>query len=146
MRFLLLPSITSKMLSIPGLVFVFVGQISRSLAMITCGESFNHIIQKSKKDNHALVTFGIYKYLRHPSYFGFFYWSIGTQLMLGNCISSILFSGASYMFFNTRIPFEEKTLLKLFPDQYPEYLNTTIIGIPFIKKTKGTPASGNGSD
>jgi hypothetical protein len=34
--------------------FVIVGQVSRSLGMVTCGESFNHMIQKSKKNNHVL--------------------------------------------------------------------------------------------
>jgi len=74
-----------------------------------------------------------YQYLRHPSYFGFYYWSIGTQLVLGNFISAILFAIASWMFFHRRIPFEEQTLLKLFPEEYPDYRNKTFIGIPFIK-------------
>lgn len=135
MRFLLFPSTNSKFLSTIGLIFVIVGQVSRSLGMVTCGESFNHMIQKSKKNNHVLVTGGIYKYLRHPSYFGFFYWSVGTQLMLGNFISTVLFCGASWMFFHRRIPFEEQTLLKMFPNEYPEYFKSTIIGIPFIRTT-----------
>ncbi len=133
MRLLFFPSTNSKILLFVGLIFVIVGQVSRSLGMITCGESFNHMIQKSKKNNHVLVTHGIYQYLRHPSYFGFFYWSVGTQLLLGNFISSILFCGASWMFFNRRIPFEEQTLLKMFPDEYSNYYKTTIIGIPFVK-------------
>ena len=29
------------------------------MAMITCGESFNHIIQQSKKDSHKIVTDGM---------------------------------------------------------------------------------------
>ena len=54
MRFLLFPSTNSKFLSTIGLIFVIVGQLSRSLGMVTCGESFNHMIQKSKKNNHVL--------------------------------------------------------------------------------------------
>ena len=52
---------------------VVIGQFIRSLAMVTCGESFNHLIQTERKDNHVLVTHGIYKYLRHPRYVN---WSI----------------------------------------------------------------------
>ena len=54
MRFLLFPSTNSKFLSTIGLIFVIVGQVSRSLGMVTCGESFDHMIQKSKKNNHVL--------------------------------------------------------------------------------------------
>lgn len=135
LRFLFYPSMCSKFMSILGLLVVSVAQFTRSLGMVTCGESFNHMIQKSKKNNHLLVTSGIYKYLRHPSYFGFFYWSVGTQIVLGNWISTFLFGAASWMFFNRRIPFEEQTLLKMFPDEYPQYFKTTYIGIPFIRTT-----------
>ena len=37
-----------------GLVLVVGGQALRFLAMKKCGESFNHIIQDKKKDNHVL--------------------------------------------------------------------------------------------
>jgi len=135
-RFFFCPFINRSSLSMLGFSLVIMGQVTRSLAMITCGESFNHIIQHSKKKSHVLVQTGIYRYLRHPSYFGFYYWSIGTQLLLGNFMSTILFAIASWMFFHRRIPFEEQTLLKLFPQEYTNYKSNTIIGIPFIKTVK----------
>jgi hypothetical protein len=55
--------------------------------------------------------------------------------MVGNFISTVLFCGASWMFVHRRIPFEEQTLLKMFPNEYPEYFKSTIIGIPFIRTT-----------
>lgn len=135
-RFIFFPSVSSKFLFVSGGLLVVLGQCIRSLAMITCGESFNHIIQHSKKKNHVLVQHGIYKYLRHPSYFGFFYWSIGTQLLLGNMISTVMFTIASWVFFQRRIPYEEATLLKIFPAEYAQYRTSTYIGIPFINTTK----------
>ena len=42
-----------------GILFVMLGQTCRTLAMVTCGESFNHYIQRDKKDNHVLVTNGM---------------------------------------------------------------------------------------
>eukprot|EP00571_Detonula_confervacea_P012668 CAMPEP_0172312748 /NCGR_PEP_ID=MMETSP1058-20130122/18539_1 /TAXON_ID=83371 /ORGANISM="Detonula confervacea, Strain CCMP 353" /LENGTH=236 /DNA_ID=CAMNT_0013026293 /DNA_START=154 /DNA_END=861 /DNA_ORIENTATION=- len=79
-----------------GILFVLGGQLCRSWAMVTCGESFNHYIQRDKKENHALVTHGIYGTLRHPSYVGFFYWSVGTQLVLCNPISTIIYGLAAW--------------------------------------------------
>ena len=115
-----------------GALLVVVAQIIRSSAMITCGESFNHLIQTAKKENHTLITHGIYKYLRHPSYVGFYYWSIATQLVLNNWFSVCMFSAASWMFFRRRIPYEEESLLQLFPDEYAGYAKRTWVGIPFI--------------
>ena len=63
-----------------GFIVVVAGQTIRALAMYHCGEHFNHVIMTQKEESHKLVTTGIYKYLRHPSYFGWFYWTIGTQV------------------------------------------------------------------
>lgn len=111
---------------------VISAQCIRSLAMATCGESFNHYIQVSKKENHVLVTHGIYKILRHPSYVGFFYWAVGTQLLLGNVLHTLLFAIVAGAFFSRRIPYEEEALMQLFPEEYPDYMKRTYIGIPFI--------------
>lgn len=131
-RFVFFPTLNSSMLSLLGVLVIAISQTIRSLAMITCAESFNHLIQRSKKENHVLITHGIYNYFRHPSYFGFFYWSVGTQLALGNCVSTSLFALASCMFFRRRIPYEEESLLHLFPDEYPSYAKRTWVGIPFV--------------
>ena len=116
-----------------GIIVLLFAQLLRSLAMKTCGESFNHLIQTSKKTNHTLVTKGVYQYFRHPSYAGFFYWSVATQLVLNNLLSTILFGMASLMFFRRRIPYEEECLMEHFPnDEYLNYARTTFIGIPYI--------------
>ena len=115
-----------------GLLFVLVGQCIRSLAMWQCGENFNHIIMEKQCESHRLVTSGIYSFLRHPSYFGWFYWSIGTQIILHNPISTLAYFYASWKFFHERIAFEEKTLTQFYKDEYLSYKRRTVIGIPFI--------------
>lgn len=100
--------------------------------MMKCGESFNHYIQTLRKENHVLVTDGIYSWFRHPSYTGFYYWSIGTQLVLHNPVSGLLFAIAGWKFFSQRIPYEERSLIRLFGDQYYDYVRRSYIGIPFI--------------
>ena len=92
------------LITISGVVLVISSQIIRSRAMMKCGESFNHYIQTERKENHILVTDGIYSWFRHPSYLGFYYWSIGTQLILHNPISGLLFAIAGWKFFSQRIP------------------------------------------
>jgi protein-S-isoprenylcysteine O-methyltransferase len=130
-RFFFFPS-ASTAVFLFGVILVIAAQTIRTWAMITCGESFNHLIQTLRKENHVLVTHGVYKYLRHPSYVGFYYWSIATQLVLNNWFSTWLFAIASLVFFRRRIPYEEESLLEHFPDEYEAYAKTTIVGIPFI--------------
>lgn len=67
-------------LSTVGLVMVIFGDCLRKAAMLTAGSNFNHIVQNEKSDTHTLVTTGVYGWFRHPSYVGWFYWSIGTQV------------------------------------------------------------------
>jgi protein-S-isoprenylcysteine O-methyltransferase len=121
-----------RTMSITGLVLVIGGQWLRSCAMATASESFNHYIQIQKNDNHRLVTNGVYAYVRHPSYMGFFFWSIGTQLILGNILHTVVYTAATWQFFYRRIAYEEESLNQFFPEEYPSYVSATVSGIPFI--------------
>jgi protein-S-isoprenylcysteine O-methyltransferase len=58
---------------IPGTLIAFAGLVIRMVGMCTCGANFNHIVAESRPTNHRLVTNGIYEYLRHPSYCGWFW-------------------------------------------------------------------------
>jgi protein-S-isoprenylcysteine O-methyltransferase len=54
-----------------GILLVVSAQTLRTMAMVTCGESFNHLIQPNKKDNHVLITHGMYVVCTVA---GAFYW------------------------------------------------------------------------
>lgn len=86
-----------------GFFMVVVGQTVRSVAMCQAGTNFNHQVQEKKNEGHALVSTGLYSIFRHPSYFGFFWWGLGTQVVLGNTISLVGYAGVLWYFFKTRI-------------------------------------------
>lgn len=86
-----------------GVLLILVGQAVRSIAMAQAGTNFNHTVQSKKSDGHELVTSGMYAYFRHPSYFGFFWWGVGTQLMLGNAVCFVGYAGVLWYFFSQRI-------------------------------------------
>lgn len=86
-----------------GLGLVVVGQTTRTMAMVHAGSNFNHLVQSRKKQGHVLVTGGIYAWLRHPSYFGFFWWGLGTQLALGNIVCLAGYAVVLWRFFRRRI-------------------------------------------
>ncbi|EDK38829.2 hypothetical protein PGUG_02927 [Meyerozyma guilliermondii ATCC 6260] len=116
-----------------GLIIALMGQVCRTGAMYTARESFNHYIQREKDDTHVLIKHGIYKYIRHPSYFGFFWWFIGTQLYLGNTVILLGGSFKLWKFFKARIDYEESLLIKFFKNDYVQYRAATPVGIPFIR-------------
>ncbi|KAK8747784.1 hypothetical protein OTU49_016602 [Cherax quadricarinatus] len=116
-----------------GIIICLWGEIIRKSAMLTAKTNFNHIVQTKRQENHELVTWGTYKLFRHPSYVGWFWWSVGTQLILVNPLCSIAYTLASWSFFNERINFEEITLINFFGEKYLDYQKRVGTGLPFIK-------------
>jgi protein-S-isoprenylcysteine O-methyltransferase len=141
-----------KLQLILGLLLVIVGQTVRSLAMAHAGTNFNHTVQVVHKEGHSMVTDGVYRILRHPSYFGFFWWSIGTQLVLENVLCFWAYALILRTFFSNRIQSElrlleqklclfgysdvpastdeERLLTLFFHEEYSDYMRRTWVGIP----------------
>lgn len=127
-----MPSIMSYF----GLILCISGEILRKSAMCTAKHNFNHVVQSEKSDNHELVTHGVYNLCRHPSYVGWFYWSIGTQLILQNPLCLFAYALMSWSFFHDRVLIEEITLLNFFGEDYVEYQERVGTGLPFISGYK----------
>ncbi|XP_069774706.1 protein-S-isoprenylcysteine O-methyltransferase [Narcine bancroftii] len=126
-------------LSFLGLLMVLFGESLRKAAMLTAGSNFNHIVQNEKAESHRLVTSGVYSWSRHPSYVGWFYWSIGTQVILCNPICIVGYTLASWRFFRERIEEEEMTLIQFFGEDYEQYKKQIPTRLPFIKGAKLEP-------
>ncbi|KAK3932805.1 Protein-S-isoprenylcysteine O-methyltransferase [Frankliniella fusca] len=120
-------------LSVLGFFMCLSGEILRKVAMWTASTNFNHEVQSVHADDHVLVTHGVYQFMRHPSYVGWFIWSIGSQVLLINPICLIGYTIVSWSFFNERIFYEEITLLNFFGAEYHRYQQKTSTGLPFIK-------------
>lgn len=116
-----------------GLAIVITGEIIRKLAIITAGNAFTHLIRTHHDERHELVTHGIYRFIRHPGYLGFFIWSVGTQIMLCNPLSTIGFAIVVWRFFYQRIPYEEYFLRQFFGAEYNEYARRVPSGVPFVR-------------
>nr|KYP51104.1 Protein-S-isoprenylcysteine O-methyltransferase B [Cajanus cajan] len=116
-----------------GLALVVIGEIIRKMGILTAGKAFTHLIKIYHEDHHQLITHGIYRYIRHPGYCGFLIWSIGTQIMLCNPISTFAFAAVVWRFFAQRIPYEEYFLRQFFGAQYEEYAQRVGSGVPFVK-------------
>jgi len=91
---------------IPCLLVAIVGMSLRIIAFFTCRNNFTHLVRLRKNPEHRLVTNGIYSVLRHPGYTGFYYFSVFSQLFLGNFFVSIAFAVVLSRFFDDRIEYE----------------------------------------
>nr|CAG4644263.1 EOG090X0CFU [Lepidurus arcticus] len=115
-----------------GLGLCIFGEVLRKGAMLTAGFHFDHLIRYEKEEGHSLITHGVYSYMRHPAYVGWFYWAIATQLILVNPVCVLAYMWASWNFFNARIFEEECTLLNFFGEDYLNYQSRVPTGLPFI--------------
>ena len=71
--------------------------------------------------NWTTLTETLTATFRHPSYAGWFLWSLGSQLILVNPICLLAYAYVSFSFFSERIYCEEFMLLKFFGKEYREY-------------------------
>ncbi|CAG0892788.1 unnamed protein product [Cyprideis torosa] len=134
-----MPSLKSMYLPvILGVCLCTIGEILRKSAMVTAGRSFHHVVQTVKQPEHVLITWGVFSFCRHPSYLGWFLWSLGSQVILFNPVCMVIYPIVSWQFFSSRIYHEEYTLLKFFGEGYSEYQNRVPTGLPFIAGFKQT--------
>lgn len=105
----------------------------RVAAMLQCGANFSLMIESERRGSHRLVQHGLYAYLRHPSYFGWFWRTCFAQFILANPLSAVAHTVVTWFFFRSRIPYEEATMQRsdYFGEEYKAYKRRTYIGIPF---------------
>ena len=125
-----------KILFITGLLMTIIGQYFRIAALFTGKSNFTHKIQFKKRKNHVLVKYGIYSICRHPSYFGFFIWSVGIEIMCVNPLCTIAFAYILFKFFKNRIELEEEYLIRFFGMEYIKYRREVGCLFPFVDISK----------
>ncbi len=84
------------------------------------------------RDQHALVSRGIYQTLRHPMYSALWLWVISQALLLPNWIAGLSgLVGFGTLFFG-RVGQEERMMMETFGDEYRAYMARTYRLIPGI--------------
>merc|ERR1711920_779279 len=106
----------------------------RVTALYTAGRNFTHEMRESKEPDHRLVIRGIYGFVRHPSYVGWFLRATGTQIVLRNPVSFVCYFYVSWCFFRQRIRAEEYYLIRFFGNQYIDYARDVWCGLPWMSK------------
>ncbi len=96
------------------------GFFLRLSAIRTLGRLFTFEI--GIREDHKIIREGPYKWLRHPSYTGYFFMNLGFSGLLANEWFLILSVVSISVFFFLRIPAEEKMLKARFGRAYEEYI------------------------
>jgi len=82
------------------------------------------------RENHRLVTQGIYRHVRHPMYAAFFLYSIGQALVVPNWVVGPSYFVTFGILFALRIRAEERMMLEAFGDEYAAYMARTGLLVP----------------
>jgi protein-S-isoprenylcysteine O-methyltransferase Ste14 len=84
------------------------------------------------RDEHQLVTGGIYSLVRHPMYLSLLVYSAGQVLVLPNWVVGPAYGVAMALVFAFRLRPEEQMMLDVFGDEYKVYMRRTKRLIPGI--------------
>ena len=115
--------------NVAGLILFVVGMTIAFVAVFTLKRFYSSSLVIV--EDHQLITHGIYRFMRHPIYFGVIIAIMGAPVyapsLYGFMILSLLIPIFLY-----RIRMEEEILTDEFGDAYQEYKETTSKLIPFI--------------
>jgi len=108
-------------LRLVGTAMWFTGYALRKLAVYTCGKQFT--FKLAVKDDHQLVTRGIYSIVRHPSYSGLFLIFIGDQFTYGKEVAVWRFfmHALAELYMPHRCNVEDEQLRKHFGEEHAAY-------------------------
>jgi protein-S-isoprenylcysteine O-methyltransferase Ste14 len=94
----------------------------------------NWSVSLELRQDHQLVTHGIYRWIRHPMYTSIWMWGFAQGMMLANWFAgwSVLPAFAAMYFIRT--PREERLMYEEFGDGYQEYIQRTGRLFPRLRK------------
>ncbi len=112
-----------------GILFSLIGYLIRLFSMLHLKNNFSwRVICPSK-----IIKTGIYKYIRHPMYFGGLILFFGLFIIATKQIMfPLLITIYTFNFYVDRIDREEQLMIFTYGNEYLEYMKKTKTIIPFI--------------
>ncbi len=115
--------------SIVGLALIVIGLTIELVAHFTLWRFYSSTLVI--REDHQLITHGIYRFTRHPIYLGAIMVCIGVPVYASSPYGLLTMSALIPVFLN-RIRIEERMLTDEFGDAYRTYTEATSKLIPFI--------------
>ena len=115
--------------SIVGLALVVIGFTILLVAQVTLRRYYSSTLVI--REDHQLITHGIYRFTRHPIYLGNIMVFIGVSVFTSSLYGLLIMSALIPIFLN-RIRMEERLLTEEFGDAHRTYMEATRKLLPFI--------------
>ena len=94
----------------------------------------NWSVSLELRENHQLVSHGVYRWIRHPMYASIWLWGLAQGMMLANWFAGWSVMPVFATMYVIRMPREERLMCEEFGDDYREYARRT--GRIFPRLTK----------
>jgi protein-S-isoprenylcysteine O-methyltransferase Ste14 len=112
-----------------GVVLCIAGLLFCIWARFTLGRNWSGVV--TLKGRHELITSGPYALVRHPIYTGLLTMFVATVIVLGH-VAGIIAMPFVFVSLWIKLRYEEKLMLKKFPNEYAAYRQRVKRMIPFI--------------
>ena len=112
-----------------GLMLIVIGFVIILIAQITLWKYYSSTLVI--KENHQLITHGIYRFVRHPIYLGNITLFLGIAVYVSSLYGFLTLLGLIPVFL-VRIRMEERLLTEEFGDKHRTYKKNTRKLFPFI--------------
>lgn len=104
----------------------------------------NWSVSLEVRENHELITTGVFRRVRHPMYASIWLWGIAQGMLLANWLAGWSVIPVFAAMYFIRIPREERLMVETFGDEYRRYSNQTGRLLPRL--TSSGTASESASD
>lgn len=121
--------IKSDLFDYIGFIVGFLGLVICRIAQVTIGKSWRVGIDENAKP--GLITSGIYKFVRNPTYTGLYLMCFGVWLIHPTYVYSHWIM-AFFIMMEFQVRCEEEYLIEKYKDEYKKYCTTTKRYIPLI--------------
>ena len=111
-----------------GIILIYLGVIFILWTNISLDRNFSTTL--IVRDDHKLITNGLYKYIRHPMYTGISIWLFGMLLATDNWFLLLIIPIYTILIMGFRMVKEEAMLESKFGDEYQNYKKRTKRFIP----------------
>jgi protein-S-isoprenylcysteine O-methyltransferase Ste14 len=85
----------------------------------------NWSVSLELRENHELVSHGVYRWIRHPMYASIWLWGLAQGMMLANWFAGWSVIPAFAAMYLIRMPREERLMCEQFGESYREYARRT---------------------
>jgi len=86
------------------------------------------------REEHSLVTQGVFRHIRHPMYAAHWLWGIAQALLLQNWIAGLAMLASFLPLYLWRVRREERMMFEHFGEEYCRYMNQSGRVIPRLWK------------